>query len=487
MGVEGALLPARRSPLRRRGRALAPLLLAALPTLASAQGVDLAASPRGVIVSEVAPPADPTQTYELYLPTGFDPARRWPLLMVFDPRARGRLAAEIFLPAAERHGWIVASSNRTMSDQVRDDPNARAVNAMFPDLMRRLPVDPARIYATGFSGGAMLAWIVGLRSGQLAGVISVGGRPPDGFESSLPGFAVWAAAGTTDFNYLPTLELDDLAARGGVTHRFEPFPGPHAWFDAAEAERAVAWLEILAMRDGLRARDAAWIDAAYAADLAGAEALAAAGDALAAWRRFGAITASYRGLRDVGGAERGAAALAASPARQAGLKEEKWVTRYEEQGRRRIAEGLALLAVPGAPPSPARLRATVGVDALVAQAAGDGPRALAARRVIASVKAQFGFYRQRELFAAGDFTTAVAALGVSLAADPENPVAWYNLACAYARLGQKRDALAALGRALDEGLPRPEQMATDEDLAALRGEPGFERLLERARAAPPPD
>ncbi len=475
---------------------LTAFLLSGLAAAAAAQDpkpgpvVDLATLAPGVLHSGLGAAPDPTQTYELYLPKAFTPDRRWPLLMVFDPRSRGKFAAGLFQAAAERHGWIVASSNNTMSDGPFE-PNVRAVNAMFPDLMRRLPIDPKRIYATGFSGGAILSWVVGLRSGQLAGVISVGGRPPDNFEKDLPPFAVWAAAGETDFNYLPTLELDRVAGRAGVAHRLEPFPGPHSWFDAAEAERAVAWMEILAMRDGLRPRDEPAIDAAFAEDLAGAEALAAGGDLLRATRRLHAIALTFRGLRDVAAVEARRAELAATPAFRAAEKEEKWAERYEEQGLRRIAETLAVLKGEEPPPSPAKLRGMVGIDGLLGQAAEGGPRGRAAERVLYSVRSQFGFYLMRDLFARGDFVTAVAALQLATAAGSDNPATWYNLACAQARSGAKRDALASLSRALDHGMPQPEQMETDADLAALRGEPEFDRLVERAHAlarneGPPP-
>lgn len=442
--------------------------------------VELVTLEPGVLHSGLGAAPDPTQTYELYLPKAFTPERRWPLLLVFDPRSRGKFAAELFVAAAERYGWIVASSNNTMSDGPFE-PNVRAVNAMFPDLMRRLPIDPKRIYATGFSGGAILSWVVGLRSGTLAGVISVGGRPPDNFEKDLPRFALWAAAGEIDFNYLPTLELDRLAERAGVAHRFEPFPGPHSWFEAPEAERAVAWMEILAMRDGLRPRDERAIDASLATDLAGAEELAAAGDALAAARRLHGIALTYRGLREVAGVETRRAQLVATPAYRAAEKEEKWVERYEEQGRRRIAEALALLRSEEPAPSPAKLRGAVGIDGLLGQAAAGGPRGKAAERVLFSVRSQFGFYLMRELFARGDYATAVAALQLATAAGSDSPATWYNLACAQARTGAKRDALASLAKSLDYGLPQPLQMETDADLAALRGEPEFARLLERAR------
>lgn len=204
---------------------------------------------RGVLHERIATTPDPTQSFTLFLPTAFDPARRWPLLLVFDPRARGRLGAELFAPAAERWGWIVASSENTRSDG-DFEVNRRAVNAMFPDLVARLPVDERRIYATGFSGGAIVAWILGQSTGRLAGVIAVGGRPVEGHDRLPPSFDVWIEAGRTDFNYQPSLQLAALAAKGDRAHRFEVFEGRHEWFPPEDAARAVAWLELAAARDG---------------------------------------------------------------------------------------------------------------------------------------------------------------------------------------------------------------------------------------------
>ncbi len=106
----------------------------------------------------------------------FAGARKWPVLILFDPRSRGKLAAELFRGAADEFGWILASSNNTMSDGP-GEPNARAINAMIPDVMKRLPIDEKRIYAGGFSGGAVLAWTVGLK-GELSRRRDLDRRPP---------------------------------------------------------------------------------------------------------------------------------------------------------------------------------------------------------------------------------------------------------------------------------------------------------------------
>jgi tetratricopeptide (TPR) repeat protein len=58
-------------------------------------------------------------------------------------------------------------------------------------------------------------------------------------------------------------------------------------------------------------------------------------------------------------------------------------------------------------------------------------------------------------------------------------VAFYNLACGYARLGQKDKALTALSGAVTEGLTDRNTYETDEDLVSLRAEPRFKELLSK--------
>ena len=159
-----AALPAASSAALWAGAVLAaasaPLPAAALPAAPPAPPPAAAGEPSvpapGRLVDGIACRSDPSQTYAVYLPSAYDPGRAWPLLSVFDPRSRGAMAAGIFQAAAEEHGWILASSHDTMSDGPRD-PNVRAVNAMWPDVQERFSVDPKRLYAAGFSGGAMLS------------------------------------------------------------------------------------------------------------------------------------------------------------------------------------------------------------------------------------------------------------------------------------------------------------------------------------------
>ena len=58
-------------------------------------------------------------------------------------------------------------------------------------------------------------------------------------------------------------------------------------------------------------------------------------------------------------------------------------------------------------------------------------------------------------------------------------VAYYNLACGYARLGQKAKALDALASAVTEGFTDRNTYEKDEDLNSLRSEPKFQEILAR--------
>ncbi|MFN7940867.1 MAG: hypothetical protein U0X73_04665 [Thermoanaerobaculia bacterium] len=463
--------------------ARASALAAASAEPAAPAAADLRRLAPGELHPGVATLADPEITYELYLPPAFDPAKRWPLLFVFDPRRRGRFAAELFQGAAARWGWIVASSNDTLSDGPIE-PNLRAVNAMYPDLLRRLPVDPRRVYATGFSGGAILAWILGIKTGDLAGVISVGGRMPDGFEGAPPSFALWAAAGREDFNHDATKRLDEAAAKAGKPHRLEIFPGPHSWFTAGEVERALGWLELVAMRDGSRPVDPETVTTLLAADLEGAAALASAGDALGALRRYRAIAAGYAGLADVAAAEREAARLAGDPATARAEKDEAWGESFEIGARRRVGAAAGALASEAAVPAHARLVGLVDVAGLHRAAALPGARGEAGRRALASARSQFAFYLVQRFFASRDWARARAALEVAVEIDPTNGVAWYNLACARARSGAAATAVQALARAAELGAVDWSQADEDADLESLRARADFREL--RTRAAPAP-
>jgi tetratricopeptide (TPR) repeat protein len=67
--------------------------------------------------------------------------------------------------------------------------------------------------------------------------------------------------------------------------------------------------------------------------------------------------------------------------------------------------------------------------------------------------------------------------------DPNESATFYNLACFHAVGGRKEEAIAMLERAASLGWNRSAWARHDSDLESLRGDPRFERLLERMEAA----
>ena len=425
------------------------------------------------------------QSYALYLPKAYSADRKWPILYLYDPRRRGAMAAELFREAAERYGWILASSNNTVSD----DPTARndaAARAMWLDVNARFAVDPRRVYATGFSGGARLAALLAQKlPGNVAGVILCGG----GFAESNPPkkglqFAVFGAVGNVDFNYGEMRRLDRTLGELGVAHRLAVFDGPHSWCPAPVCQEAVEWLELQAMKSGTRPKDGDLVGRLFRERLARAAALESSAKAPEAFVRYSAVAEDFRGLADTKDAETAAARLGSVSSIRKALAEEQ---RREESEKARVVKLWADLtaALASEPLMPATAVASrLGVRELLREAAPERPESerLSAKRVIAQIFVQAAFYVPRELAAKHDFARAELLTGVAAELAPERAGgAWYNLACFRALAGDRKGAIASLKNAVRKGYRDAAAMESDPDLASIRGDPGYRAIVDELK------
>lgn len=461
--------------------AVLALLLAAAPAPAS-EPPESIGPPVGRLVEGVACASDPTQSYSLFLPDGYDAARRWPVLLVLDPRGRSVPAAELFLEPARELGWIVVSSNDTRSD-VGMDPNRRAINALWPEIHERYAIDTRRIYLAGFSGTVGVAFMIGRETGAVTGIIAAGGRFIEEVYADNRA-AVFAAAGNADFNYQGMRAVHARLLEDGVPSRFETFPGGHEWMPPEVARHALEWMELQAMRRGLRARDDGLVDQMLSAELAAAAALGSEGRPLEAMRQYQSVVLDFEGLRDVAAAKARWAALEADPdvARAATL-EARWTEREQRQ-REQINATLGRFLTTEPAPPPETLAAELEVARLERQAEGDGIEAATARRVLAHLLVNLRFYLPQELLAAHRPSHAASALGVACRIEPDNPVLWYNRACALSLAGRGSPALDALEQAIEAGFADAALMRSDADLEAVRDSDRFRALLAVISATP---
>jgi hypothetical protein len=304
--------------MARMARLLHLLLLSFLlsPALAGA-AAHAGEFPLDQVVPKVATLASPEQQYSLYLPPGYDPARRWPLLILLDARGRAERIA-MAVDGARRHGWIVMASYQSRSDTL-ERVTLFALQALLDESDRRFAADRSRLYLAGMSGTAKSLWTVAVPlRGSLAGMIGcAGGRDPGLPNPPRDTPPFYGCTGDFDFNHREMLALDAQLATAGVPHRLQRFAGGHGWMP--DFGPAIDWLQLMAMRAGTVPRDAAWIQSRYAAERADGEARP---DDYARWLALAPLVDDYRGLVPDDGLAARVQSLAATPLVQAQRKRE---------------------------------------------------------------------------------------------------------------------------------------------------------------------
>lgn len=269
--------------------------------------------PTGQVIPEVTVTADPAETYALYLPKGYSPARAWPLILAFDPGGRGRTPVERYQAAAEMYGVIVAGSNNSRNYSREND---RAVVAMATDVLARFHVDERRVYTAGMSGGARVAMGTALASSGIAGVIASSAGFPDGTPRASVPFLVYGTAGTEDFNHLEMRRLDQKLT---TPHHLAIFQGGHTWLSSDMAIEAWEWMEIQAVKAGTATKDQARVESIFAKRVAAADTIPANKDRYVALK---SIADDFAGVRDVAGIRSRVDALGADPAVVAALRKD---------------------------------------------------------------------------------------------------------------------------------------------------------------------
>jgi len=439
--------------------------------------------PLGKLVERVPCVGHPEQTYALYLPRGYTPERRWPILYAFDASSDGGAVAKLFQTAAETYGWIVVSSWNTASDGPME-PNFKAMSALWPDTHDRFSIDDSRVYAAGFSGTVRFACILALtRPGTISGVIGAGagfpfGSPP---KKGNP-FVFFGTVGDRDFNYYEMNDLDAALTGLAVPHRIEHWAGPHNWPPAPLATQAVAWMEMAAMKAGKRPKDAALVEAQWTADRAHAQALAAGhpADALHIWKSMAADYAGLRDARDIAEAEKEAAALAALPACQKELRDRE---ERDRRDKKILADGPGILAQinpVNAPVTVGQIAAQLKIPELKIRAASADPEeSLAAKRIINTYLGQTRFYLPQMYRERKEYDRAIFVLSVGAEILPDDPWTWAEIARFHALKGKAghKKALEALHKAADKGLADATILTDGKDFAALSQEEEFRQIL----------
>ncbi|HSR50324.1 MAG TPA: hypothetical protein VLV83_05810 [Acidobacteriota bacterium] len=441
--------------------------------------------PVGQAVERVQCLGDENQSYALYLPSGYTPEKQWPLLFALDPRSRGMIPLNLFKEAAERHQFIIMSSNNFMSDTNELESTQEVMIALWNDAIQRFPLDPRRIYVTGFSGGSRIAWVFDhVTKVPFAGIIGVGaGFPWNGsltedYENAYMAF--FGLVGDTDFNYYDMNGMRPVLEEKGIPHRVVSFPGGHSWAPAEYCSMAMDWMAVRDIKAGRRDKDTALVDGIYQQMLRRAEKLQGEGRLIAARRELESLVSDFEGLLDT--------AAAAQHLEQ--LRTSKELTKQEKRRRKEAERVLSVqsralglmewvkTARQEEIPAVTHLRFEMRLPPLLKQSRSNHrEERLAAQRALENIFVQCAFYAPRQMSQRGDHRRALIFLDLAHEIKPGNPFVWYRKAVNEAQLGSEGGALKALEKAVENGFNRKDILQTSPQWKDLRDKERFQKLL----------
>ena len=436
------------------------------------------------MIPKVVCSADSNQSYALYLPSTFSATRKWPIVYLFDPLARGEVAVEAARAAAEKFGYIVVASNNSRNGPMADSTSA--ANAVWRDTQERFPVEEQRRYLAGMSGGARLVTAIALScDGCAAGVIaSAAGFPIGKAPERNMKFAYFGAVGNADFNYGEFVELRKKLDEAGAEHRIRIFDGRHGWAPPEVWLEALDWMDIRAMAAGSLPRDPARIRQTADEELARARDLQAKNNLLAAVREYASLVRDFKGLIDVGPAEASLAELGKN--KRVRVEEKLEANALEQQAR--ISEPFAeqMSAIASGDSDNVDLNALKRDFADLKKRADSMPKSddlkvLVVRRALGGLVIA-AYEAGQHSMEGKDYRAALAYFDFAAAGSANPAFAHYQRARAYAMLGDKKGTLAELRLALAAGFHDESALSAGE-FKSFQGLAEFQALAAEWKAA----
>ena len=201
----------------------------------------------------------------LSFPPGFDPSRRWPILIVTSTTDFNRTSimdAPAYKPSADAEGWMILASDATIKANHDSTPWRLAMLGAALDALRKdLPQSRNWPVAfAGFSGGSKRSCLLGAmlakgRAVNICGFFLAGineDKMSESYRNYQPGpdflnIPIWISGGMDDPIATPSLENKAMAmmrSTGFKRVRVEHFMGVHQ-LKRSELKLALRWFREL--------------------------------------------------------------------------------------------------------------------------------------------------------------------------------------------------------------------------------------------------
>lgn len=186
--------------------------------------------------------SDNQHSYAVYLPKNYNKnkaTREYRVLFCFDPGGNGIGAVNKFIYAGEKYEWIIVGSLDAKNGPWI--PIKEAQEAMLKDIPQRYNVDTKNYYATGFSGGARMAYDMAYNHPeQFKAVIACGAGFGQG--TIHKNIAVYHCIGDRDENLDEVKSAYTQLKNLNVNTKLTVFSGWHRWPPPNVISEAIDWI-----------------------------------------------------------------------------------------------------------------------------------------------------------------------------------------------------------------------------------------------------
>ena len=188
------------------------------------------------------------QSYAIYLPPEYNGEKKFPVIYIFDPHARGVLPLKKYEPLAKDFGYILIASNNSKNG-LPAEATIQIGNSMINETMQKFRIDDRQVYIMGFSGGARVGGMITVNDRRISGLIGCGAGLPPFDHNALPHFHYLGIVGNGDFNYLEMKNQDEVLENALLKNHLLVFDGGHNWPPPKVMFQTFAWLRLNAMKN----------------------------------------------------------------------------------------------------------------------------------------------------------------------------------------------------------------------------------------------
>jgi len=439
----------------------------------------------GIVSDSITCKANPKQTYAAYLPKKFSQDKTWPLILCFEPAARGKIPVNLFKDVAEKYGFLLFASNN--SRNYNEDLITESVNALWVDVMGRYPVDNRRIYAAGMSGGARVATRLADQSGQLAGLIACAAGYGAGSAPSKGDPYVFAGImGDLDFNYSEFKGLESSLEKAHIPYNMIYFEGVHGWPPKEYCTQAVEWLVLQAMKRKLQEPDEEWLQMIFEQEMAEIYLLLDHENTFKGYQRLVQLIKDFEGVYPIKEARMLLQKLSKTKTVVEGKKLDKKVVQFEKRIKQPFNQRLNYIgykdfdAFQGKKNLAWFSREYKGLKKRIDKELNPMKKTMYQR--IESALFTFCFEMMIVSLNQKELNQAEQYYNYGVIVKPHSVSMSYNLACLKALSGDSEAAIQALDQAVKWGYKNVGSIEQDKDLDSIKSLEGYKNIIRRMKA-----